>query len=63
MDKEKMKWVEMLTDMLNQFRAKNPQDKRSDKELLESLMDHFFLKGRVGKDMNGKYIVPKIKED
>ena len=46
--------------MLHDYRQKNPNDKRSDEELLKSLMDHFvesscdLMTGRMPEiDLNG----------
>jgi len=52
------KWTQMLRAMLIDFREKHPNDTRSDWELLESLMEHFYEEGLVKKGTNGKYILP-----
>jgi hypothetical protein len=44
----------MLRFMISDYRSKNPHDSRGDRELLESLMEHFCESGLVGK-RNGKY--------
>ena len=53
----------MLRAMLHDYRQKNPNDKRSDEELLKSLMDHFVESGVVKKTADGKYVVPDIEGD
>jgi len=55
------KWHRMLRNMINDYRRNNPNDKRSDIQLTESLLDHFWVKGLVEKNIDGKWILPKIK--
>ena len=60
MDKEtKREWEEMLRYMLSDYRIKNPTDLRGDRELLESLMEHFYESGLIGK-RDGKYQIGTI---
>lgn len=50
MNERDKKWIQMLRAMLHDYRQKNPNDKRSDEDLLKSLMDHFVESGVVKKD-------------
>ena len=61
-DDTKHDWERMLRHMVSQFRAQNPNDPRSDRELLEGLMEHFHQAGVVGK-ANGKYLIPTLVDE
>jgi hypothetical protein len=52
-------WEGMLRFMLADYRARRPDDPRSDRELLESLMERFVRSGLVEK-RDGKYVLPEI---
>ena len=52
----------MLTHMLEEYRQGNPDDQRGDREVIESLMEHFVKEGVVKKE-NGKYILPELTHD
>ena len=56
---DKREWEEVLRHMLSHYRSKNPMDSRGDRELLESLMEHFYESGLVGK-RDGKYQIGTI---
>ncbi len=51
------RWHTLLGNMLADFRRRCPEDPRSDRELLVSLMDHFCEKGLVSKNEDGKYVL------
>ncbi len=55
----KKQWESMLKHMLEDYRSKNPDDKRGDRELLDSLMDQFTKKGLIRKE-SGKYVIGDI---
>ena len=58
--KIKGQWHTMLSGMIQNYRAENPEDTRSDEELLTSLMDHFVKHGLIEKTSDGKYLLPGI---
>lgn len=59
----KEQWAAMLGLMLKEYREGNPNDPRSDREILHSIMDHFVKTGVIKTDENGKYVVPEITHD
>ena len=59
----KDQWESMLRFMLSEYRTKNPSDKRSDLELVTSLMDYFFENALIKKSESEKYILPEITHD
>jgi hypothetical protein len=56
----KAEWRRMLQFMVDDFRRQYPRDGRTDHELCESLMDHFAEGGLVEKDVDGKYLIPRL---
>lgn len=60
-EEQKEKWIEMLRIMISDYRRLKPEDKRTDRELLESLMEHFYKEGLVGKK-DGKWVLPKFSD-
>jgi hypothetical protein len=56
MDETKKEWEEMLRYMLSDYRCKHPEDSSTDRELVESIMEHFYESGLVEK-RNGKYLI------
>ncbi|HBR16827.1 MAG TPA: hypothetical protein DD725_04345 [Deltaproteobacteria bacterium] len=54
------KWRRMLRAMFRAYRQKEPEDKRSDWELLTSLMNHFYESGLIRKSKDGRFILPDI---
>lgn len=61
MDEQARIWAQQLQAMLIDFRQRHPDDVRSYRELLESLMEHFYESGLVRKGAEGKYIWPDIE--
>jgi len=57
----KRKWEQTLQAMLIDFRQKNPNDNRSDRELIESLMEHLYESELVKKGASGKWILPDFE--
>ena len=56
----KEKWKKALRVMLRAYRRKKTDDKRSDLEILENLMEYFYKEGIVQKSEDGKFILPDI---
>jgi hypothetical protein len=51
----------MLQDMLDDFRVKNPDDPRTDRQVLDSLMAFFLERGIVRRDPETRrYVVPEL---
>lgn len=59
----KQQWSAMLGLMLKEYREGNPNDPRSDREILHSIMSHFVKTGVIKMDENGKYALPEITHD
>jgi hypothetical protein len=57
--KAMLPWVRMLQGMVDVYRRRNPGDFRTDRELAQSLMEHFAREGLVRKE-GKRYIVPKL---
>lgn len=53
-------WELALGNMLRDYRSKHPDDARGDRELLESMMEHFCATGLIHKNEAGKYVLPRI---
>lgn len=62
LSESKQKWSQMLTAMLADYKHKNPHDKRTDLELLNSLMQRFYDDGLIGKTPEGKWLLPEIED-
>ena len=60
MNEHERKWLQTLRVMVSDYRDKHPDDKRSDLELVESLMEHFYESGLVKKGADGKWLLPDI---
>ena len=60
-DETRKQWKKILTRMLEEYRIQNPKDKRNDRELLDSLFEHFVRTGAVRKE-GGKYVLPEIDD-
>lgn len=58
----KKQWHSMLSHMLAEYRQGNPGDQRNDREVIESLMEHFVKEGIVKKE-NGKFILSELTHD
>jgi hypothetical protein len=58
--KAMLPWTRMLEGMIATYRRRNPADYRTDRQLTESLMEHFARRGLVKKGWDGKYVVPKL---
>lgn len=56
----KANWKSMLSLMLSEYHKGNPGDRRSDREILNDLMDYFVETGMIKKDETGKYLLPEI---
>lgn len=62
MDKTKQNWYVWLRGRVDDFRKMHPDDKRTDVQLCESLMEHYVKSGLV-KKKNSKYQIPELKYD
>jgi hypothetical protein len=62
-DEVKNKFAYMLKHMISEHKRRFPQACRgkSDKELLDSLMNYFVSKGVVKKGVDGKFVVPDLE--
>ena len=58
-DHIRSQWEVMLRAMISDYRGRNPDDMRTDRDLLFSLMDHFVARGLVEK-RDGKYIIKEL---
>ena len=58
----KKQWDLRLRFMMDEYREKNPDDTRSDTELLDWSMDQLVEAGFIIEE-NGKYVLPEIIYD
>ena len=56
-------WRDFLAAILEDYRTRNPEDKRDTKTILTSLMDFYVKEGLIKKGKNGKYLLPTILLD
>ena len=61
MEDIKAEWYRVLRLMLERYRKQNPQDKRGDLELLDSLMKHFVEHGVI-RERGGKYLLGRLDD-
>lgn len=59
----KEKWRTFLGHLISEYRMHCPDDQRSATEILNSLMEHFFQEGLVGKNEDGKWVLPKLMNE
>ena len=62
MDKIREQWRSMLKLMLEECRETNPDDPRSDTEILHSIMEYFVEVGIIEK-VDGKYNISELVYD
>lgn len=62
-EKELKPWVDFFESMLEDFRLRFPEDKRSDREIVESYLDELAKDGTVREDEQGCYVLPRLKVD
>jgi len=53
-------WVMIFKAMVDFYRTERPDDKRPDLDILKALMEEFVEIGVVGKNKNGKYVLPEL---
>ena len=58
----KRQWSQALRAMVATYRANNPNDSRSNIELVESMMESFYEAGLVQK-CDDKYVLPELEGD
>jgi hypothetical protein len=52
-------WLEIFNMAIEDFRNSHPDSLKTDKEILDSLCEHFVETGTIIKK-DGKYVLPKI---
>jgi len=60
-DEQRDKWHQLLSALLVEFRCRFPNDKRSDPDILASLMQYLSEDGIVSKNDDGKWVLPELK--
>ncbi len=58
----KKQWYAMLNHMLEEYREGNPDDSRTDLEIINDLMEYFAESGLV-KKKDGKYVIPRLTDN